>query len=998
MASVAGRLRSLGRKDGRRRYGGWFRVGADGVIRGWVIDEADLGHRARVEVRADGQLIGAGRADRVEPALVREGKGDGRYGFAVVAPASARDGRPRKVEVVTADTGYRLMSKAPELLIAADVAAPVLRLMEIGPDGIRGRLRGGRSEAPPALEVWTGGSRILDFDPSWVRKGGDLEFRIAWPMATFAELPMDAVLATPGMIEGGLTGLPLFDRLSLVGRPARSGLKVEVGGPFRPAADAPLNVTIRRGDGGEIVAQAVIDSGRMVVPIPTEAPLAGLKLEAEIDGRPIAGLASDIDLAAPQLAANAGFTRWAGEAPTDWETDQPPDAITRGFTALPESEAKAVSAEGDFVRLRLGAGSRALLLTQTLAQRPAGLERQARATLSCLARASAPLELEARIGAGEGGDGDGQGLQLTFDKPWVWALFDAPIALADLPLDTPLRLELLGATPPPGETLLEIAAFGVAGPGRFGAAPLGPEPANFVEQGGLSHWPHGVSVSVSGGRGEIAEGWFLHNRGAAARVVAQAAPLVEGAALLLSAPEISDYCRLEARLDPALARGGRFRFGFEAGAPIDAAAGFQTADPFTVIERIFLIRRGAGDGETVLTTIARRVLVERAVGKQEFDFELPVSEMEEAHGDLFLAFDFARPFGLRLQHVGIARVEVGGEQAPAVALEDAAIAAQAKTLKGLSGWTSAAIVAPGRRFQDPRPAGPGLRWSWSAHGQGTIEVVVCVHDAPEETLACLTSLIGTTTVPHTVRIIDDASGADTRAQLEAFIADKPWMRLTSNPANLGYTASANLGIRASEAEWVILLNSDSVATPRWIEGLLECAAATGAALVGPVSNAASYQSVPELKDRRGRWKVNALPPGWTPDAMAHFVGENAEKGFPPTPLLNGFCTLIRREAFLALGGFNEAAFPQGYGEENDLCVRAAAAGYKLVVADHVYVHHAKSASFGAERRAELQKQAGEALKRLHPDIDFTELGDRVREAGPLVRLREKVRALHEAEA
>jgi GT2 family glycosyltransferase len=275
--------------------------------------------------------------------------------------------------------------------------------------------------------------------------------------------------------------------------------------------------------------------------------------------------------------------------------------------------------------------------------------------------------------------------------------------------------------------------------------------------------------------------------------------------------------------------------------------------------------------------------------------------------------------------------------------------------------------------------------------------VVTVHDAPEETLDCLRALAGSTGVPHTVRIVDDGSGADTRARILDLIADKPWMRLVSLERNLGYTAAANRGIRASDADWVILLNSDTVVTPGWIEGLLEAAVSDPkVALVGPVSNAASFQSVPELKDRRGTWKTNPLPPGWTPARMAAFVSERSEKAFPHAPLLNGFCLMIRRDVFDALGGFNEAAFPEGYGEENDLCVRAAAAGWKLAVADHVYVYHAKSATFGAARRAELQKAASQALAKLHPGVDFTALGDRFREIPALARLRDEVRALYEA--
>jgi len=67
-----------------------------------------------------------------------------------------------------------------------------------------------------------------------------------------------------------------------------------------------------------------------------------------------------------------------------------------------------------------------------------------------------------------------------------------------------------------------------------------------------------------------------------------------------------------------------------------------------------------------------------------------------------------------------------------------------------------------------------------------------------------------------------------------------------------------------------------------------------------------------------------------------------------------------------------------------------AAGYKLAVADHVYVYHSKSASFGAARRAELAKAGDKALKALRPEVNFGALVARFREVSALAALREAV--------
>jgi len=83
------------------------------------------------------------------------------------------------------------------------------------------------------------------------------------------------------------------------------------------------------------------------------------------------------------------------------------------------------------------------------------------------------------------------------------------------------------------------------------------------------------------------------------------------------------------------------------------------------------------------------------------------------------------------------------------------------------------------------------------------------------------------------------------------------------------------------------------------------------------------------------------------------------------PFVNGFCFAIKRAVVDAIGYFDEESFPDGYGEENDYCLRAADAGFELAIADHAYVYHAKSRSYSHERRRELGKTGRSALLRKH---------------------------------
>ena len=76
------------------------------------------------------------------------------------------------------------------------------------------------------------------------------------------------------------------------------------------------------------------------------------------------------------------------------------------------------------------------------------------------------------------------------------------------------------------------------------------------------------------------------------------------------------------------------------------------------------------------------------------------------------------------------------------------------------------------------------------------------------------------------------------------------------------------------------------------------------------------------------------------------------------PFLNGFCLLIRRAVLEGVGLFDEANFGEGYGEENDYCLRARNAGWTLALADDTYIYHAQSRSYNPERRKNLSDRAG----------------------------------------
>ncbi|MGL4460598.1 MAG: glycosyltransferase family 2 protein, partial [Planctomycetia bacterium] len=248
----------------------------------------------------------------------------------------------------------------------------------------------------------------------------------------------------------------------------------------------------------------------------------------------------------------------------------------------------------------------------------------------------------------------------------------------------------------------------------------------------------------------------------------------------------------------------------------------------------------------------------------------------------------------------------------------------------------------------------------------TVDVVVCVHNALDDVKACLASVVKHRAANQRIVLVDDASEPDCRDFLAEFAAAYEGCTLRRFDRRQGYTRSANEGLKAATGDYVVLLNSDTIVSAEWADRLMECGESEPAVgVVSPTSNAAYWQSAPWVYDPDGALSLNPLPAGWTPETVADAVAATSPRLFPRVGVVNGFCFAVKRAVLDRVGLLDEEGFPDGYGEEHDYCIRAVDAGFQLAVADHAYVFHAKSKSYGNDRKRELSQQGVETLRRKH---------------------------------
>lgn len=228
-----------------------------------------------------------------------------------------------------------------------------------------------------------------------------------------------------------------------------------------------------------------------------------------------------------------------------------------------------------------------------------------------------------------------------------------------------------------------------------------------------------------------------------------------------------------------------------------------------------------------------------------------------------------------------------------------------------------------------------------------VDVIVPVYRGVDETSRCIESVHGSTCqTPFRLIVINDCSPEPAMHEYLEEASRRLGFLLLNNAENLGFVGTVNRGMALSDANDVLLLNSDAEVANDWLDRMMAQAYARDrVATVTPLSNNATICSYPDFAGRR------TLAPGVTLDRMDKACSAANRGRHVRVPTGVGFCMLIRRAALNELGLFDAEAFGKGYGEENDFCMRAFAGGWENILALDTFVFHAGEVSFAGDSSA-----------------------------------------------
>jgi len=236
-----------------------------------------------------------------------------------------------------------------------------------------------------------------------------------------------------------------------------------------------------------------------------------------------------------------------------------------------------------------------------------------------------------------------------------------------------------------------------------------------------------------------------------------------------------------------------------------------------------------------------------------------------------------------------------------------------------------------------------------------IFVVILNYNGYKNTLECIHSFENIE-VPEghklELLIVDNASSDDSAKNIKKVY---PQIHVLENKKNLGYSGGNNVGISyvlAHQADYIVVLNNDTLVTKNFLVELLEGLLIYRADIACPkiyFEKGFEYHKDRYAKDDLGKvfWFAGAIM-DWKNVLGLHRGVDEVDTGQFDKDIeiegITGACFLAKREVFQKVGLFDDNFFL--YYEDADFSFRVKKAGFKIILAPKSMIYHKNAGSTG----------------------------------------------------
>ena len=262
-----------------------------------------------------------------------------------------------------------------------------------------------------------------------------------------------------------------------------------------------------------------------------------------------------------------------------------------------------------------------------------------------------------------------------------------------------------------------------------------------------------------------------------------------------------------------------------------------------------------------------------------------------------------------------------------------------------------------------------------------VAIVIVNYNGWRDTIECLESLRECSYPAFSIYIVDNASGDESVQKLIELRITNHELQIIQNGVNSGFAGGNNVGIKKAledGAEYVLLLNNDTIVPPDFLTKLAEVAESDALiGVVGPkiyfadttTNNQRQTTNNPPLNSplvKGGYGGVERIWFGggklnWLRTRGTHIDLDKVDNPYElsaksykleDADYITGCCLLIKREVIDKIGLMPEDYFL--YYEDVDWCLKAKHAGYRVVYVPAAHIWHKVSRSTRAGSASYVQ--------------------------------------------